>query len=103
MEVDVNFLNVNRQHKNIDMKKVSTFPPHIKIENDISCLKQFNNFMKNVSFTIDYCYVCDEKKFIQELIICNISYLNTTLKNMNTLLKLNSKHHVSNDYDMIPQ
>ncbi len=24
-------------------------------------------------------------------------------KNMKTLLKLNPKHHVSNDYDMIPQ
>ncbi len=29
--------------------------------------------------------------------------LNTTLKNMKILLKLNPKHHVSNDYDMIPQ
>jgi hypothetical protein len=101
MEVDVNFLNVDKQHKNIDMQKVSTFPPHIKFENDIPCLKQFHNFNKNVSF--DYCCVCDEKTFIQELIICNISYLNTTLKNMKTLLKLNPKHHVSNDYDMIPQ
>jgi hypothetical protein len=46
---------------------------------------------------------CDEKTFIQELIICNISDLNTTLKNIKALLKFNPKHHVSNDYDMIPQ
>ncbi len=32
MEVDVNNRNSNKQHKNIDMQKVSTLPPHIKIK-----------------------------------------------------------------------
>jgi hypothetical protein len=67
------------------MQKKSTFPPHIKIENNISCFRQFNSFMKNVSLTFNYCCVCDEKTFIQELIICNILDLNTTLTNMKTL------------------
>jgi hypothetical protein len=66
------------------MQKVSTFPPHIKIENNISCLRQFNNFMKSVSLTFNYYCVCDEKTFIQGLIICNILDLNTTLTNMKT-------------------
>jgi hypothetical protein len=66
------------------MQKVSTFPPHIKIENNISCLRQFNNFMKSVSLKFNYCCVCDEKAFIQELIMCNILDLNTTLTNMKT-------------------
>ncbi len=35
MEVDVNFKNSDKQHENIDMQKVSTFLPHIKIENNI--------------------------------------------------------------------
>jgi hypothetical protein len=50
MEVDVNKKNSNKQHKDIDVQNISTFLPHVKIENNISCLSQFNNFMKNVSF-----------------------------------------------------
>jgi hypothetical protein len=64
MQVDVNLKNSNKQHKDIDAQNISTFLPHVKIENNISCLRQFNNFMKNVSFTFNYCYVCDEKTFI---------------------------------------
>jgi hypothetical protein len=53
MEVDVNKRNSNKQHNDIDLQKASTFPLQINIENNTSCLKQFNNFMKNVTFTFN--------------------------------------------------
>jgi hypothetical protein len=56
--------------------KKSTFPPDIEIQNNISCLQKYNNFMKNVSFQFNSCCVCNEKKFMKWLIICNILYLN---------------------------
>jgi hypothetical protein len=64
MEVDVISFFSNKQHKDVDVQNINTFLPHVKNENNISCLRQFNNFMKNVSFSFNYCCVCDEKTFI---------------------------------------
>jgi len=44
MEVDVKFLNSDKQHKDIDMQKVSTFFPHIKFENKIIMFRTIPQF-----------------------------------------------------------
>ncbi len=67
------------------------------------CLKQFNNFMKNVNFKFNCCYVCNEKKFMQYLIICHILNIDTKMENMIILFKFNPKHHIPNYNDIIPQ
>jgi hypothetical protein len=67
--------------------KLNTFPSHILIQNNISCLQQYNNFIKIHSFKPNYCSGCNEIFFWKELIICNIKILNKNMKNMNILLK----------------
>jgi hypothetical protein len=44
MEVDVKKFNSNKQHKDIDMQKVSTFFTHIKIENKFIVFKTISQF-----------------------------------------------------------
>jgi hypothetical protein len=46
----------------INMQKIYNFPPQIRIEKNMLCLEQFNNFMKNVNFKFNCCCVCNEKK-----------------------------------------
>jgi len=58
--------------------------------------------MKNGHFKFSHCCVCNEKKFMQDLIIHPISYINVRLKNMKSILKFNPKHHMPNDIDIIP-
>lgn len=70
----------NKQDNDIDKQKVNIFPPHIEIQNHILRLKHYNDFMKNVSFEFNYFFVCNEKAFMQNLIICNISYLNIKMR-----------------------
>jgi hypothetical protein len=84
------------QHDDINMQKIYNFPSQIRIENNMLCLEQFNNFMKNVNFKFNCC-VCNEKKFMQDLIICHIIDINTKLENMKNLFKFNPKHHIPND------
>ncbi len=79
-----------------NIQKTNTFPLHIEIQNNISCLQQYNNFMKHISFQFNYCCVCNEKTFMKELTICSILDLNTKLKNMTILFKMNPKHHLLN-------
>lgn len=86
-----------KQHDDINMQKIYNFPPQKRIENNMLCLKQFNNFMKNVNFKFNCCCVCNEKKFMQDLIICHIIDINTKLENMKILFKFNPKHHIPND------
>jgi len=58
------------------------FPPQINIHNNMSCLKQFNNFIKKSNFEFGHCCICNEKKIIHELIICDISNLNFELNHI---------------------
>jgi hypothetical protein len=83
------------------MQKISTFPPHIKIENNISCLRQFNNFMK--SFHLHLIIVVFVMKNFHTR-INNMQYIRFkyNINKHEKKLKFNPKHHVSNDYDMIP-
>ncbi len=46
------------QHDDIDMQKIYYFPLQIRIENNMLCLGQFDNFMKNVNFKFNCCCVC---------------------------------------------
>jgi hypothetical protein len=71
--IDTNFFEVrNKQKNDIDILKTIIFPPHIGIQNNILCLQQYNNFMKNISFQFNYCCVCNEKTFMKNLTICGI-------------------------------
>lgn len=70
----------NKQYNEIDKQKVNIFPSHIEIQNHILYLKHYNDFIKNASFEFNYCFVCNEKTFMQILMICNISYLNIKMK-----------------------
>jgi len=91
------FFEVKKKQKvDINIQKTNTFPLHIEIQNNISCLQQYNNFMKHISFQFNYCCVCNEKTFMKELTICSILDLNTKLKNMKILFKMNPKHHLLN-------
>jgi len=42
-----------KQHDRINMQKIYNFPPQKRIENML-CLEQFNNFMKNVNFKFNF-------------------------------------------------
>jgi hypothetical protein len=44
------------------------------------CLEKFNNYMKNVNLKSSHYCVCNENKFMQDLIIYPISYINVKLK-----------------------
>ncbi len=46
----------NKQDNDIDKQKVKKFPSHIEIQNHISCLKHYNDFMKNASFEFNCCF-----------------------------------------------
>jgi hypothetical protein len=85
-----------KQHDDINMPKICNFPPQIIIENML-CLEQFNNFMKNVNFKFNCCCVCNEKKFMQDLIICHIIDIDMKLENMKKLFKFNPKLHIPSD------
>jgi hypothetical protein len=52
----------------------------INIHNNMSCLKPFNNFIKKSNFEFGHYCICNENKFIHELIICDISNLDSKLK-----------------------
>jgi hypothetical protein len=67
------------------------------------CLKQFNDFIKKFNFEFDHCCICTEKKFIHELIICDISNFDFELKHMKILLKMNPKFHFKYDVEFIPK
>ncbi len=67
----------------------------------MSCLKQFNNFIKKSNFEFGHCCICNDKKFIHELIICDISNLDYELKHTKNLLKMNSKFHFEYDIEFI--
>jgi hypothetical protein len=95
--INTNFFEVKKNQKvDINIQKTNTFPQHIEIQNNISCLQQYNNFMKHISFQFNCCCVCNEKTFMKELTICSILDLNTKLRNMKNLLKMNPKHHLLN-------
>jgi hypothetical protein len=64
--------NIDVQIKNKKFTKLNIFPSHILIQNNISCLQKYNNFIKVDSFEPNYCCVCNENYFWKELIICNI-------------------------------
>jgi hypothetical protein len=59
--------------------------------------------MKNGNFKFSHCYVCNEKKIMQILMIHPILDINIKLKNMKSIFKFNPKHHMPNDSDIIPQ
>jgi hypothetical protein len=79
--------NIDVQIKNTKFTKLNIFPSHILIQNNISCLQQYNNFITNDSFKPNYCSSCNENFFWKELIMCNIKKLNKNMKNMNILFK----------------
>jgi hypothetical protein len=69
----------------------------------MSCLKQFNNFIKKFNFEFGHCCICNEKKFIHELIICDISEFDFELKLMKSLLKMNPIFHFKYDIELNPE
>ncbi len=72
-------------------------------KNNIPCLKQFNDFLKNSIFEFGCCHVCNQKKYKHEFQICKITNLNTSLKTMKTLFKFNWRHHWQNKVEIIPK
>ncbi len=73
------------------------------MHNNMSCLKQFNNFIKKSNFEFGHCCICNEKKFIDELIICDISNLDSKLKHMIILFKMNPKFYFEYNIEFIPE
>jgi hypothetical protein len=67
------------------------------------CLKQFNNFIKKSNFEFGHCWICNEKKFIHELIICDISNFDSKLKHMKKLFKMNPKFYFEYNIEFIPE
>ncbi len=61
------------------MQTPNTFPSQINTQNNISCLKQFNDFLKNSTFEFGCCCVCNENKYKHEFQICKIKNLNKNL------------------------
>ncbi len=57
--------------------------------------------MKKTNFEFGYCCVCNQKKFIHELMICDTSNLHLDLKYMRNSLKMNLKYHFKNDAKFI--
>jgi hypothetical protein len=73
------------------------------MHNIMSCLKQFNNFIKKSNFEFGHYCICNENKFIHELIICDISNLDSKLKHMKNLLKMNPRFHFEYNIKFIPE
>jgi len=60
--------------------------------------------MKNASFEFNYCFVCNGKNFHANF--NNMQYIKFKYKNEKNeflLFKMNSKHHLPNDNEMISQ
>jgi hypothetical protein len=66
-------------------------------------LKQFNNFIKKFNFEFGHCCICNENKFIHELIICDISNFEFELKHMKILFKMNSRFHFEYNIEFIQE
>jgi hypothetical protein len=64
----------NSTNDDFHMQTPSTFPLQINTQNNISCLKQFNDFLKNYTFEFSCC-VCNEQKHKHEFQICKIKKL----------------------------
>jgi hypothetical protein len=62
----------------------------------MSCYKKFNNFIKS-----QLCCICNENKFIHELIICDISNFDLKLGYMKNVIKMNPNFHFEYDIEFI--
>ncbi len=51
----------NLTNDGFHMQTLNTFPPQINTQNNISCLKQFNDFLKNSTFEFGCCCVCGQR------------------------------------------
>jgi len=67
------------------------------------CLKQFNNFINKSNFEFGHCCICNENKFIHELIISDISHLDSKQKHVRNLLKMNLIFHFEYNIECIPK
>jgi hypothetical protein len=93
----------NSTNDEFHMQTLNTFPLQINTQNNISCLKKFNEFLKTIIFEFGCSYVYNEKKYKHEIQACKTKNLNTNIKNMKTLLKFNPKHHWQNKVGIIPK
>jgi hypothetical protein len=99
-------INVKRQKiysNNCKIYQSYFFHHKSRLHNNPSCLKQFNNFIKKFNFEFGHCCICNENKFTNELIICDISNLDPKLKLMKNLLKMNPKFHFEYDIKFVPK
>jgi hypothetical protein len=88
---------------NIDENKQTiSFPPIITDDIKKTCMTNFKNYMENLAFKFHVCCVCGQKKQLDHKGKYYITSIQSTLNNMQSIMKFNAFQHGFDNETQVP-